>query len=168
MSNVLIGIIGVILFIGLALAGALFLGPRFQEATLNSRGSAAVQAVSQIAHAANMYQVNEGVALGTTQISLLTSKGYMKTIPIFGESPLYMLATDGCAGCADTKSIGVTFVLSGDDAARRLCQSIMRQVGGIGPAEEYRPGAEVLVTTTARRPTGCAYDGANYFIYSRI
>jgi len=42
MSNVLIGIIGVILFIGLALAGALFLGPRFQESTNNSRGSAVI------------------------------------------------------------------------------------------------------------------------------
>src|SRR3546814_18801710 len=60
MSNVLIGIIGVILFIGLALAGALFLGPRFQESTNNSRPSASVQAVSQIASAANMFAVQEG------------------------------------------------------------------------------------------------------------
>src|SRR3546814_303803 len=60
MSNVLIGIIGVILFIGLALAGALFLGPRFQESTNNSRASASVQAVSQIASAANMFEVQEG------------------------------------------------------------------------------------------------------------
>ena len=42
MSNVLIGIIGVILFIGLALAGALFLGPRFQAATISSKASATV------------------------------------------------------------------------------------------------------------------------------
>ena len=62
MSNVLIGIIGVILFIGLALAGALFLGPRFQESTNNSRASAAVQAVAQVASAANMYRVQEGTA----------------------------------------------------------------------------------------------------------
>src|SRR3546814_19495658 len=60
MSNVLIGIIGVILFIGLALAGALFLGPRFQESTNNSRASASVQAVSQIASAATMFEVQEG------------------------------------------------------------------------------------------------------------
>src|SRR3546814_7999702 len=60
MSNVLIGIIGVILFIGLAIAGALFLGPRFQESTNNSSASASVQAVSQIASAANMFEVQEG------------------------------------------------------------------------------------------------------------
>ena len=46
MSNVLIGIIGVILLIGLVLAGALFLGARFQAAADNSRASASVQAVA--------------------------------------------------------------------------------------------------------------------------
>ncbi len=69
MSNVLIGIIGVILFIGLALAGALFLGPRFQEATTNSKAAASVQIMKQIADAANLYTVQEGtpaVAAWTT------------------------------------------------------------------------------------------------------
>src|SRR3546814_17765989 len=60
MSNVLIGIIGVILFIGLALAGALFLGPRFQESPHNSRASSSVQEVSQIASAANIFEGHEG------------------------------------------------------------------------------------------------------------
>ena len=59
MSNVLIGIIGVILFIGLALAGALFLGPRFQQSTNNSKASASVQAVSQVGNAANMANVQK-------------------------------------------------------------------------------------------------------------
>jgi len=168
MSNVLIGIIGVILFIGLALAGALFLGPRFQEATLNSRGSAAVQAVHQIANAANMYQVNEGTTLGTNQISLLQSKGYLKSIPTFGDAPLYMLASDGCAGCIDPKSIGVVYVLPNDVPSRKLCGAIMRQVGGLPAGQEYNPTAEIVATTIARRETGCAFDSANLFIYSRF
>lgn len=57
MSNVLIGIIGVILFIGLALAGALFLGPRFQDSTNNSKAAAVVQTMTQLANASNMYRI---------------------------------------------------------------------------------------------------------------
>lgn len=168
MSNVLIGIIGVILFIGLALAGALFLGPRFQEATLNSRGSAAVQAVSQISHAVNMYEVNEGMPLPTNQINALQSKGYLKSIPKIGESPIYMLSPSGCAGCADPRSIGVVYVFADNADNRKLCGTIMRQVGGLAADREYAPTAEILVTTMGRRETGCAFDGANLFVYSRF
>ena len=167
MSNVLIGIIGVILFIGLALAGALFLGPRFQEATLNSKASAAVQAVHQISNAANMYRVQEGVNLGTTEMGLLQSKGYLKSIPTFGSAPMYQLAPDGCAGCADPKSIGVVFVLTNDVANRKLCGAIMRQVGGLPSGQEYNPDPEILINTLARQGTGCAFDSANLFVYSR-
>ena len=81
MSNVLIGIIGVILFIGLALAGALFLGPRFQESTNNSRASAAVQAVSQVSNAANMYKVQEGKDVAGTDPAQLQSDSYLKSVP---------------------------------------------------------------------------------------
>jgi hypothetical protein len=167
MSNVLIGIIGVILFIGLALAGALFLGPRFQEATINSKASSAVQAVSQISHAANMYRVNEGADLPVGGINDLQTKGYLKSIPTFGTAPIYQLAPDGCAGCANPKAIGVVFVLPNDDASRKLCGSIMRQVGALPSGQEYNPTAEVLITTIAKRETGCAFDSANLFIYSR-
>ena len=79
MSQVLMGIIGVILFIGLALAGALFLGPRFQESTNNSRASAAVQAVAQVASAANMYRVQEGAE--PANITAREDEGYLKSIP---------------------------------------------------------------------------------------
>src|SRR3546814_10975839 len=86
MSNVLIGIIGVILFIGLALAGALFLGPRFQESTNNSRASASVQAVSQIASAANMFEVQEGRIAAVIPDAVvdnddLAERGYLTSVP---------------------------------------------------------------------------------------
>jgi len=82
-SNVLIGIIGVILFIGLALAGALFLGPRFQQSTNNAKASAAIQAVSQVAQAAAMYRVSEGKTLSTVEnSSVLKNTGYLKQVPV--------------------------------------------------------------------------------------
>jgi hypothetical protein len=82
MSNVLIGIIGVILFIGLALAGALFLGPRFQDATLNSKASAVMTGVKQIADAVELKKVQEGVQyVRAGQPTYLTSQGYLKGVP---------------------------------------------------------------------------------------
>ena len=80
MSNVLIGIIGVILFIGLALAGALFLGPRFQAATLSSKASAIVAATKQVADAAAMREISEGAPAATGSVSGLAPT-YLKSVP---------------------------------------------------------------------------------------
>jgi hypothetical protein len=82
MSNVLIGIIGVILFIGLALAGALFLGPRFQAATNDSKASAISQGTAQIARAAELYRLNEGTPFPAGQADALISKQYLKSRPV--------------------------------------------------------------------------------------
>jgi hypothetical protein len=64
MSNVLIGIIGVILFIGLALAGALILGDDFKSASSSSQAAALMAQLKQAADAAEMRRLKLGV--GTT------------------------------------------------------------------------------------------------------
>ncbi len=79
MSNVLIGIIGVILFIGLALAGALFLGPRFQEATVSSQASAMTASLKQAVDAANLWRLNEGNQRIAQQDTTFLVPGYLKT-----------------------------------------------------------------------------------------
>lgn len=119
MSNVLIGIIGVILFIGLALAGALFLGPRFQESTNNSKASAQVAAMHQIANAANMYQVNEGKS--TLDIQLLKTGGYLKAVPgdMSGANAYFIMVQDG----------SVRHVLIGAQP-KAVCKAFNRQVLG--------------------------------------
>lgn len=146
MSNVLIGIIGVILFIGLALAGALFLGPRFQESTNNSRASAAVQAVSQVASAANMYRVQEGTPAGA--ITDLTGEGYLKSVP---SNP---------AGTADPVISGnfVTMVLT--ENGESVCEAINKQSGvpDAGPVDEGYQSPSAMETTQ-----GCTDDGAGVY-----
>jgi len=127
MSNVLIGIIGVILFIGLALAGALFLGPRFQESTNNSKAAAQVQAMQQIVNAIDMYRVQEqgsvpdSVAVGGAGSTQLTDNGYLKSVP------------------KDASGRGATFVpvTSGQHRmlliglqSKAVCQAVLRQMGG--------------------------------------
>lgn len=60
MSNVLIGIIGVILFIGLALAGALILGDDFRSASRDSKATALVTQMQQVSQALEMYRLKTG------------------------------------------------------------------------------------------------------------
>ena len=138
MSNVLIGIIGVILFIGLALAGALFLGPRFQESTQNSKASASVQALSQITNAINAYELQEGAKLGNNSVSDLTP-GYLKTVP----SPQFW---DGTPTIANGVSARLLYVTMSEDS-RSVCSAINRQI---------RSTSEIPVVLNWQSPT----DGA--------
>ncbi len=124
MSNVLIGIIGVILFIGLALAGALFLGPRFQEATNNSKASAQVQAMQQIIAAANMYEVANGRTDLARDVSIdaaspLVTGGFLKSVPsdASGRNATYVITR---RGNADYVHIGLQ--------SKAVCQAVQRQL----------------------------------------
>lgn len=60
MSNVLIGIIGVILFIGLALAGALILGDDFKSASRDAKATALMSQMQQVSQALDMYRLKTG------------------------------------------------------------------------------------------------------------
>jgi len=127
MSNVLIGIIGVILFIGLALAGTLFLGPRFQESTNNSKASAQIQAMQQIVNAIDMYRVQEqgavpdGIGIGDTGSRQLVEGGYLKSVPkdASGRGATFVPIT---TGQYRVLLIGLQ--------SKAVCQAVLRQVGG--------------------------------------
>jgi hypothetical protein len=90
LSNVLIGIIGVILFIGLALAGALILGDDFRTASTSSQAAALMSQMKQAADAGEMYK-------------LKTGRGYLPAIetdfltPRFLKTPAVNPTTNGRA-----------------------------------------------------------------------
>jgi len=188
MSNVLIGIIGVILFIGLALAGALFLGPRFQESTQNSKAAAAMQAVSQVSHAANLYEVSEGVRIqgsGGVPITSSTSadtirfrrSGYLKSIPVnptgMGREIGLLGSTNGAVGNASDAALS----LGNSEAAAKLCDVIRRQSGDTSATVPTDP---LYLVSTGRRSSGCWRPSAtsgefdavaatnDYIVFSRI
>jgi type II secretory pathway pseudopilin PulG len=147
MSNVLIGIIGVILFIGLALAGALFLGPRFQESTNNSRASAAVQAVSQISSAANMYRVQEGKSIISNENidTVLRANNYLKSVPTnptSGGDATLISATGTQAAGAEAALVVMPLATNAD----AVCNATAKQSG----QGETAPA----VATAAALPTG--------------
>jgi type II secretory pathway pseudopilin PulG len=148
-SNVLIGIIGVILFIGLALAGALFLGPRFQESTNNSKASAMVQAVSQVAHAANLYELQEGRKVADGSPTAL-APSYIKSIPT---NPEWVSGLE--IGSA-TRFRLVFAPMGSSEQMASVCKAIQKQTNGsetvpdIGGADELTGSVGCYMTGTSR------------------
>jgi hypothetical protein len=80
MSNVLIGIIGVILFIGLALAGALILGDDFKSANSESRAAAAIAMVQQASSAIAMHNLKLGTPYSQGPLNGLVPR-FLKAVP---------------------------------------------------------------------------------------
>jgi hypothetical protein len=177
MSNVLIGIIGVILFIGLALAGALFLGPRFQESTIASKASAWTQGQAQVAHAVNLMRLNEGSVVQADYTSmesmktLMVDSGYMKSVPVnpAGIERYYVLRgpTGGFGGPA-TYVMNGFFLGNKDD--ERLCTEIARRAGITIPADGSPPvlTAPVGQFGCFRNNSGYAGEGVSLYAYTRI
>ncbi len=178
MSNVLIGIIGVILFIGLALAGALFLGPRFQESTNNSKAAAIIQSASQIGNAVNMYQVQNGASVETP--AQLQSGGFLKTVPTNPLSSVsyHILDLDGrMQSNAITLPFKPAWVVTTIGLNAGVCEAIERQNGNLAPTAAFPTAMSSWVNTTAiRKTTGCykndsALPGGasgDFLVYSRI
>jgi len=137
MSNVLIGIIGVILFIGLALAGALFLGPRFQEASNNAKAAAVVQSMDQFTKAVNMYQTMEGTpmpAVGAASVFTLANKGYLKSVIVspFNGAVFSINDATGNGGPDPADHVETNLGDVDNTVAKSVCEAIERQAGGTG------------------------------------
>jgi type II secretory pathway pseudopilin PulG len=168
-SNVLIGIIGVILFIGLALAGALFLGPRFQQSTANSKASAMAQHLSQVASAINLYQLDTGRTMVASEdnVALLTP-GYLKSMPRNPVTNEVYRINDANAsvGGGPVRMIIVNF--GSDDAARDVCTKIEQNAGSSTP--DMSPKIDFGATVTTKGRVGCFLYGGNgqYYSYAAV
>ena len=163
MSNVLIGIIGVILFIGLALAGALFLGPRFQEATNNSKASAVVQALQQVSAATNLYSLDKGAPMSTSEhdtlATTLATAGYLKTAivnPMNG-NPIPIVLKSGSRNPIGPGEFLYTNIGS-DATARAVCISIERNAGNPSAEASMAPITDWQTRVTTNKRIGCLAD----------
>ena len=170
MSNVLIGIIGVILFIGLALAGALILGDDFSTASNQSKAARVVQTLQQVSSAANMYKLKTGRALYEEDNALLVPR-FLKAYP---DSPIVGATTDRRLQVKLSNAINnngpavpgaeanfVTVRIYPDTEANvEICRAIQEQATG------------ALVTTLGSadgsRPLGCGYFGVTLYAWARI
>ncbi len=177
MSNVLIGIIGVILFIGLALAGALFLGPRFQETSIASKASAWTQGQAQIAQAVNMKRVLEGASVqadATTPEAMrakLVDSGFLKSVPINpGGADRYYVLRGPNGGFGGEATYVMNGFFLGDKGDERLCVEIARRAGISVPSDGSPPilSAPVGRFGCFRNDTGYADEGVGLYAYTRI
>jgi hypothetical protein len=168
MSNVLIGIIGVILFIGLALAGALILGDDFQSATASSQAAAMMGQLKQAADASEMRRLKLGVSTTPS-----TTTGFL--VPRFLKVAAMNPTRNGTANPGDlrwavsfnnnlaadgfeepgyaAKFAQAVIGPQGDERSRRICQEIA-QAYGRGDIEN------VVATADPEGETGCALTGA--------
>lgn len=174
MSNVLIGIIGVILFIGLALAGALILGDDFRTASSDSQAAAAVATAQQIQSAVEMWRLKTGQSTFPNQDTAFLAPRFLKStavnptsagranpgsyihVPHFNND-IYMDAND--EGRSPTAShLMIVLGAAADSKVKATCQTIADQFNG-GVIQSSNP-----------IPTGfgCAFMQDNYVLYSKL
>jgi hypothetical protein len=182
-TNVLVGIIGVILFIGLAIAGAMFLGPRFQQAKENSKAMSLTQMASQIVIAMQIRRNEEGSPMpARMSMTVLAQHDYLKSVPtnpFLGEGGWPFRALYSHDLHSPYYYADVVFLSMGHtDDARSVCLSINRQTSGGDtiPALPQSSGSDIGPVLT--KPGGCfrmhdeGVEGeaaaGDYVVYSRI
>lgn len=146
MSNVIIGIIGVILFIGLALAGASFFGPRVSQSTAQAQAGVVMSELVGISNAVKVRDREREISTtGSLDISFLAPDylGEAPSNPTGGPDPLLLDDVGGTGGIASVVALKVD-----GSRAGHVCNEISRQGGG--PS-----GAPVLANPNASFPIGC-------------
>ena len=137
MSNVLIGIIGVILFIGLALAGALILGDDFRSSKSSTAAAKIVADMQQMTAAINMRQLKTGQQLMATgqdaNMALLIPR-FLKVEPLNPYGRRYFtLSVNGSFENLPVRHIETNLGLNSDDAVASVCREIEAQRGAADP-----------------------------------
>lgn len=185
MSSVLIGIIGIALFMGIAIGSAVFLGPRFEDAQSQSLGSTSVQAVSSVAAAVSSYRMATGYGYGPglENAQKLVDGGFLRSVPsnpvlpgrdpqIIGSNGLDYASTP--AAQQGTWSPKFVYMSVGTDNG--VCGQVLRMLG-------YMGSGDTLATTTYdpsaggdQRPAGCfrtntassQIASGDYVVYARV
>ena len=163
-----------ILFIGLALVGALFLGPRFQESKASSTASALVQQVSQVVAARSMYRLRERKEPTSYQTTALAPL-YLKSVPVnpTGAGFTYSaLDVDGnWAGASGTgKPAYLVIAGIGGDAqsVASVSSTINRQTRGSASAASINDMTDVTGTVRCVSPTRMiSVAGPGYYVAQR-
>jgi hypothetical protein len=174
MSNVLIGIIGVILFIGLALAGALILGDDFRSASSDSQAAAAVAQAQQVQAAVEMWRLKTGQSTFPNQDTTFLVPRFLKSAAtnptsagranqgsyiysVHFNNDIYMDGND--EGRVPTAShLMIVLGAVTDAKAKGTCQTI---------AEQFTSGV-ILSSNPTPTGLGCAIMQDNYVLFSKL
>ncbi len=163
MSNVLIGIIGVILFIGLALAGALILGDDFRSSSSASKASAVSAMLQQSAAAATMYELKTGrriMAVPANYDGSFLAPRFLRSRPINPMNGNEVGIVDANGGNTGVKGELFYTNLGPDSIAKDVCRTIEETSGATNPTASQDPANVAAVGgwgrwTGANRRLGC-------------
>jgi hypothetical protein len=149
MSNVLIGIIGVILFIGLALAGALILGDDFRMSRASTEAAGIQQQMAQVSAAYEMYRVKMGsrpvpvsahAHLMGRETMVVMMPRFLKTLPPQTDRPnSWWFFVDENGDPAAREPAYVMFNIAGSDrSAAQVCDAVAEMAGMADSADKAR------------------------------
>jgi hypothetical protein len=171
MSNVLIGIIGVILFIGLALAGALILGDDFRSSTSESKAAAAIAQVQQASNAITMFNLKTGAPYSQGTLGGLVPR-FLKTVPINPVDAGYAVDTRDASGNQTGPAVMAAMGFPLTARNKDICLAAARGTGMPMTSDTTVPTYSGIPTHQA----GCYQPSVNfggintsmYVVYSRI
>jgi hypothetical protein len=174
MSNVLVGIIGVILFVGLAVAGALFLGQQFTNAAARTNATIIVGQLQQMTQAVEMYRLKTGSQSVTCQTVAFLVPRFLKKIPVSptltakkaGATTYFYtpqlnndLRTDPTSEqAAGVEAKYITTNLGGDATAKEACKAI----------SDYQTKGIPTVDPMPTEKSGCGFFQEEYVAWIRL
>ena len=132
MSNVLIGIIGVIFFIGLALAGASYVGALVTDGTTQRNSAQIVMSLQQTASAVKIYNVRNRrwVPNAFTAVDTMITANIMKSRPTNPTLPGgYPMVVDINGQLTTNRPSYVIMYLGQSESARDACIEVELQNG---------------------------------------
>lgn len=164
MSNVLIGILAIVLFMVVAIGSAIFLGPQFDDAQSMGAASSAIQAVSEVATGVNTFRMATGYTYGAGLESAqrLVDAGVLRRVPenpvISGRAPQIIGANgnDFLQSSAAEQAVWVPRVVVMSLGADRLaCTHVMRMLGHISGEALVSESAVTPLVGSNDRTAGC-------------
>lgn len=183
MSQILLGLVGVVIFIGLALAASVLFGDQFRQSTATSRAAAMVQAATQLSHAASLFNLQSGQVLQANDLpAVLVSGNYLAGVPrnpMLSDADFFLRRRSnvGSSGVTGNADIVLTRLGSGGASSLewRVCRQIELQAGATGSIPDV---TAVDVTGVAVRPFGCfrtpsavaaaGFAANDYYAYARF
>lgn len=179
MSQMFIGIIGIVVVIGLAIAGAVYFGDQFQQSRTKSRAAAAVAGTSQVAHAATLAYTTDGVQLKAAAdvTAQLVNTGYLSSVPTNPVVPTNAPRLMTLAGVVASGAAEVAAMDLGGAAADETCVQIARQTGQNPAATAATITTTSFNTAIAASVSGCIKAGTgagagltvgNNYAYTKI
>jgi len=168
-----IGIIGIVVVIGLAIAGAVYFGDQFQQSRSKSRAAAAIAATSQVANATSILLAQEGGSVAATAdvTAQLVTPGYLSTVPqnpmIPANAPRLMTQGGLLTGAADAAVIDL------GSGAEVVCRQIGIQTGQLASnatasASSINIPVNISGCFRALAGGGAGLTTGNHYAYTRI